>query len=293
MRGVEAVTQAPAMKERPLGRVAVLGLGLIGGSLARAITGLDLAERVTGWSPQSTERDAALTSGALAFAASDWRHAVSDAHLVLIAAPLRATCRLLADLNGVMSDDATVSDVAGLKVPVAEAASEAGLASMWVGSHPMAGGERSGFWASRADLFENARVWTVALEAPPERVALVERLWSAIGATPQAIGAEEHDRLMALVSHLPQLLANALADVQEQQGIRAAQLGPGGEDMTRLAESNPEVWIELLEHAGPTLPGGLRGVARSADRLADLLEAGDLESVARVMSRTRAWKQRS
>jgi cyclohexadieny/prephenate dehydrogenase / 3-phosphoshikimate 1-carboxyvinyltransferase len=276
--------------ERPLGRVAILGLGLMGGSVARGIASLQLAHRIVGWSPESTERDAALTAGAVTLAAGQWREAVVDADLVVLAAPLEATRRLLAEVADATPATTTLTDVASLKAPLAETAEAAGVAARWVGSHPMAGAESSGFWASRADLFEGARVWTVERGAEDAHVRAVERLWTGLGAAPRAIEAEEHDRLMAWVSHLPQLLANALADVLEHAGVDADRLGPGGRDMTRLAGSDPRIWSDLLAQASPTLVGGLRGVAQRAERLADLVESGDVDGVDRLMRRTRAWR---
>ena len=288
------MSSAPTTKaERPLGRVAILGLGLMGGSVARAVAGLQLAERIVGWSPESTERDAALTAGAVTLAAGQWPEAVVDADLVILAAPLEATRRLLAEVAEATAETATLTDVASLKAPIADAAEAAGVAGRWVGSHPMAGAEASGFWASRAELFQGARVWTVARGAEDRHLRTVERLWTGLGALPRPIGAEEHDRLMASVSHLPQLLANALAEVLEQAGVEADRLGPGGRDMTRLAGSDPRMWADLLGHASPALVGGLRGVAQAADRLADLVEAGDVDGVERLMRRTRAWRSGS
>ncbi len=280
----------PIPSERPLGRVAVLGLGVMGGSIARAITGLGVAERVTGWAPESTERDAALTARAITFAAAEWESAVADADLVVVAVPLRATVQLLEAMPEHIGEDAVVTDVASLKVPVAEAVERRGLAGRWVGSHPMAGSESSGFWASRSDLFEGARVWTVAGGASEHSVQATRRLWTTVGARPRRIEAADHDRLMALASHLPQLSANALAVVLEQAGIAPGQLGPGGTDATRLAGSSPDMWVDLLEHASPTLIGGLRSMGYTLERLAELLERGDLDAVDRLMRQTRTWK---
>jgi prephenate dehydrogenase len=197
--------------------VAVLGLGVIGGSVARGLSDVGVAERVIGWSPESTERDAALTARAITFGAAEWPQAVEDADLVVLATPLAATLDIMASLPEA-APDAAITDVAGLKLPVALAASEAGLSDRWVGSHPMAGSERSGFWASRADLFQGARVWLVSEGAEKATYGRVRRLWTAVGAAPAEIEAWEHDRLMAVASHLPQLVANALADVMPRSG---------------------------------------------------------------------------
>jgi prephenate dehydrogenase len=272
-------------------RVAVLGLGVMGGSLARALAALDDPPHVTGWSPRAAEREAALEAGAVAEAPSGWHEAAAEADLVVLAAPLRASCALLVDVAAVTSQETTLSDVASLKAPLVRAAAEAGVSDRWVGSHPMAGSERSGFEAARGDLYEGARVWTVAAPEADDRVSRVHALWRSVGAIPEAIDAEAHDTLMALASHLPQLASNALAAVMANAGVIPAQLGPGGRDATRLAASGPGLWRDLFEHASPELAGGLHALARAAEHIAELLEAGDLDGLEELMGSTRAWRR--
>lgn len=282
---------APA--DRPLGRLAVLGLGLMGGSLARGVSSLELADRVTGWSPRSTERDAALTTRAVTLAAADWREAVADADVVILAIPLDPAVELLGALGQATPKRATLTDVVSLKAPLEAAARRAGLAERWVGCHPMTGGESSGFWASRADLYQGARVWTVPGGASTEHLRRVERLWRGLGAETDVIDADDHDRLMALASHLPQLVSNALAGVLGEKEIDADELGPGGRDMTRLAASSPDVWLDLLARSSPELVDGLRAMGGELTRMADLVETLDLAALEALMRRTRIWVERS
>jgi prephenate dehydrogenase len=277
--------------EPPFERITILGLGVMGGSLARALAALQRVPYVTGWSPDETERAAALAAGAVASAPSEWRASLADAELVVLAAPLRASCDLLAEVAAAAPASTTLSDVASLKAPLARAAERAGALDRWVGAHPMAGSEESGFAASRADLYRGARVWITAGGDAEKRVARVHALWRALGADPVAIGAEEHDRLVALASHLPQLTANALALVLEREGVEPAQLGPGGRDMTRLAGSSPEIWKDLLEHASPVLVDGLRELSAEAARVADLLDRKDIDALVERMRSTRTWRK--
>jgi prephenate dehydrogenase len=153
----------------------------------------------------------------------------------------------------------------------------------------MAGSEASGFPASRPDLFEGVPVWIVAEPSAEAHTARVEALWRSLGAVPVQTSAEAHDRLMALVSHLPQLTANSLAAALEDAGISADQLGPGGRDMTRLAASNPAMWAGLFEGAHPDLVRALRAMAGCFESMADALERGDVEVIASLMERTRSW----
>jgi prephenate dehydrogenase len=277
--------------ERPFGSVGILGLGVMGGSLARALAELPERPRVTGWSPKAAEREAARRAGVVHAAPETWREAVADIELLVLAVPLRASCDLLPEIVAATAPTATLSDVASLKAPLMRAVAAAKAESRWVGAHPMAGSEASGFGASSSSLYRGARVWTVASPAAQERVRRVHAFWRSLGARPAEIDAEEHDRLMSLASHLPQLTANALATVMMKAGIRPDQLGPGGLDTTRLAASSADLWKDLLAHAAPDLIRGLRELSGAAGRIADMLDRGDVEGVADMMRSTRAWRQ--
>jgi prephenate dehydrogenase len=271
-------------------RVAVIGLGVMGGSFARALTASEAGPEVRGWSPDAEERHAALFSGAVVSAPKDWREAVRDADLVVLATPLRSACRLISDLAAEPAlQDATIMDVSSLKAPIVRAAEAAGVSHRFVGAHPMAGSEASGFFASGPDLFSGSLVWIVADSEARAHTDRVETLWSALGAEPERTTAASHDRLMSLVSHLPQLTANGLAAVLNGSGITPGDLGPGGKDMTRLAASNPVMWEGLLDEAHPDLVHGLRALAEHLADIADRLEGGDVASVVSRMKTTRNW----
>jgi len=287
-----STSSVPSTAERPFGTVTVLGLGVMGGSLARALSELPGAPTVVGWSPDARERDAALAAGAVSRAPAEWRDAVADADLVVLAAPLRASCELLGPVASAAPAGATISDVASLKAPLGDAAEAAGVADRWVGAHPMAGSEESGFEASRPGLYRGALVWTAAGAAAAPRVPAVHALWKSVGAVPVAIEPEAHDRLVAKASQLPQLAANALATVLAGAGVEPGQLGPGGRDMTRLAASGAAMWRDLLDHPSPDLIAGLRALSAELERLAVLLEEGDLDALEQIMRTTREWRRR-
>ena len=269
--------------------VAVLGLGVMGGSLVRALTEASPRLHRVGWSPSLGERHAALEAGAVDDAPAAWEEAVEEADVVVLALPLEACVGMLAELEGIVPDRATVTDVASLKVPLADAAARSGLQARWVGAHPMTGSEGTGFEHSGAGLFRGARVWVVAGDAAREHIERVRALWRSVGADPADIGGAAHDRLMGWASHLPQLVSNALAAELARRGIDPDRLGPGGRDMTRLAGSSPAMWGDLLRHAPEGLPDGLRGVAALLGEMASAVERGDVDTLTRRMAETRAW----
>ena len=273
----------------PFARVAIIGLGVMGGSLARALRALPRAPRVIGFSPRVSEREASLASGAVDEAAADADQAAGSADLVVYATPLRAMLELQARHAGVWQPDAVISDLSSLKLPLSSQARALGAHSRYVGAHPMVGSEASGFGASQAELFRDAVVWLSASDVPVEVASRVERLWTALRARPAWVDASAHDARMARASHLPQLLANVLARYLEEHGLARADLGSGGRDMTRLAGSSPTIWADLLEQSAGEVAPALRELGADLDALATLLESRDLDGVVRLMDRTRAW----
>jgi prephenate dehydrogenase len=225
--------------------VAVVGLGLVGGSIARGLTR-------AGWRVLGVDRagplGAALRARAIARGFRALPAAARDADMVVLAAPPAANRRLLHTLAALDPRPAVVTDVGSVKGPICAEARRRGLRG-FVGGHPMAGRERSGFAASSADLFRG-RTWVLvhtAAGAGPAR--LVARMARTLGARVKRMDAAGHDRAVAFVSHLPQLVAWALRDAAREDAVAARHLdvaGPGFADMTRLARSPRALWREIL-----------------------------------------------
>ena len=274
------------------GVVAVVGLGLMGGSLCRSLRRVAPASRILGVDRSSIEGTRALESGAIDLYDPDGSESVAAADLVVYATPLGATLGLLAEHGVLLRPDTLLTDVVSLKAPILRGAGLSGLGSRFVGAHPVCGGEGSGFDAGRDDLFEGATVWLCASdEASADARAGVEGFWTALGGVTHWAEPEEHDRRMAWVSHLPQLVANALAGALDAAGCTRGELGPGGRDMTRLAGSNPEIWRDLLHASAPVTGLGLTSVANGLNVLADLLARRDVDRIAEFMERTRRWSR--
>jgi prephenate dehydrogenase len=272
--------------------VALIGLGALGGSLARALRALPAPPPVRAHALEAADLGAAVDEGVVDSAHDNVADAARGAAVLVLATPLGAEEAVLAEAAPVLAPDALALDVGSLQEPALEAARAAGLAARFVAGHPMAGSEASGFRASRADLFRDATVWlSAADECDDHARRRAERFWADVGARPLWTDAEPHDTRMAVVSHLPQVVANALSHVIAQGGFTVADLGPGGRDMTRLAASNPVLWRDLLEHSGPQVAALLRLLGRELDGWAGVLDGQDLDTVLRRMEATRRWRE--
>ncbi len=273
----------------PFGRVGIIGLGLMGGSLARGLKSLPSPPHLRALSMDPVDLDQGMAAGVIDEAMGEPEAFFEGLDLVVYCTPLKATLSLLELHRNLLDPDTLITDVVSLKAPVLEKVRALELHTSFVGSHPMAGAEGRGFSASREGLFVDARVWIVAGEAPQESVATMQEFRASLGARGAVADAIEHDSMMACTSHLPQVTANALALALGEAGIRRDELGPGGKEMTRLAGSAPEMWRDLLEDAPPVLPDALEAVEKALSEMRSLIREGRGGEVEEVMQRTRNW----
>ncbi len=273
---------------------AVVGLGAVGGSLARDLAAAGV--RVVGHDVDASSVAAALEEGVLAAALDADLMGVEQAEWVVLAAPVDASPALLRRVAARLARDGArarlVSDVGSTKRSVVEAAERAGLASRFVGAHPLAGDHRSGWSASRRGLFARRPVFLCpAGGAGEEAVDEARTLWRLCGASPAVLDATVHDERMAWVSHLPQLVATTLALALRSADFAAADLGPGGRDATRLAASSPPMWTAIALDNADAIDAAL---GTFADRLAELRAAiarGDAPAVRRALDHARSWRE--
>jgi prephenate dehydrogenase len=280
----------PDTSSVPFRRIAIVGLGLMGGSLARALRRLADPPYIAAASRDAGELERARAEGVVDRTALDADEIVADADLVVYATPVGVILDLLDRHRGLWAEGAVLTDLGSVKRPVIERARAVGVADRFVGGHPMAGGHGSGLAAAREDLYVGARVWLTPAgdAAPVERVA---SFWRALGARPELIEARTHDELVAWASHLPQVAAFALGAVLADSGCSVGMLGPGGRDTTRLAASSPQLWSDILRHNADLVLGPLNELRRTLDGLAGLLERGDGEGLARAFEKARVWRE--
>jgi prephenate dehydrogenase len=264
---------------------AVVGLGLIGGSVARDL--VERGVRVLGHDRDpATVRDALRDGGIHEALAPGLGAEMAD--VVVIAVPVTAAPHVLRQLR--LRPGALVTDVGSTKESIVRAAEDAGLGERFVGSHPLAGDHRSGWSASRTGLFRDARVFlTPTSRTTPDAVEQARALWTALGARTEVMGAAEHDRRMAAVSHLPQALATALGSVLADEGLSRADLGPGARDMTRLAGSSPEMWASIAADNARHLSPAVGAMQERLSALRDALDAGDAERLRGFFEEGNRW----
>ncbi|HKJ92138.1 MAG TPA: prephenate dehydrogenase [Longimicrobiales bacterium] len=270
--------------------VALAGLGLMGGSLARDLTAAGV--RVLGMDEDAGTVAAARAAGAIADRFAPNGDGIGDVDAVVLAVPVQSAIELLRDLAPKLAGVALITDVGGTKASIVAAAEAANLGARFVGSHPMAGDHRAGWAASRNHLYRNAPVYLCpAAGASPETIAHAVDLWAAVGATTQVMDPAEHDRRMGWISHLPQAAATALARVLAGAGFKPRDLGPGGRDTTRLAASSPDLWTEIALDNTPAMLQALGALEMDIAELRRALGQGDAEHVRAIFEAGRAWAE--
>jgi prephenate dehydrogenase len=271
-------------------KVAIVGLGLIGGSLARDLSARGHA--VFGADRSKATLKKAKRAGAIAAALPASLEGIEETDLCVIALPVDATRDVLRKHRKRLRQVKAVTDVGSTKQSIMRAAADAGLAASFVGSHPMAGGETSGWGAARRGLFKDQRVYVCAARGTDvSGISLVNRLWRDVGGRIERIDAAAHDRLLAATSHLPQVVALALAMIYASARLTRGQLGRGGREMTRLAASSGEMWSAILSDHPKNVNGRIRSIRRVLSRLEAAVGRRDTETIRRWFRRSNAWSR--
>ncbi|HET9853116.1 MAG TPA: prephenate dehydrogenase/arogenate dehydrogenase family protein [Candidatus Limnocylindrales bacterium] len=261
-------------------RIAFLGLGLIGGSIALALREAGYEGTLAAWTPGGTGPAEALERSIIDEVADAPSRLVEDAGLVLLAGPPLTIVEHLgarAGWRSALDEKATVTDVGSTKARILEAADAAGLP--FVGGHPMAGRESTGVAAATGDLFVD-RPWVVVpgAHARPHDVTTVEALATATGARPRPMGADEHDAAVAAISHLPLVVAAALVESVAGGGdaggwaMARGLAASGWRDATRLARGDPEMGAGILATNAAAVATRLRAMRDTLDAWIEQLE---------------------
>ena len=279
-------------------RVAIIGVGLIGGSFALALKEAKACAHVVGAGRSAANLRRARELGVIDSIAPDAVAAAHNADLVLLATPVAQFLRLFREVASVLAPRALVTDGGSTKRDVI-AAARAALGrkiSQFVPAHPIAGAEKSGAEAASAELFRGRRVILTPLpENSESTVKRVQDAWAACGARIARMDAEEHDAILGAVSHLPHVLAYALVHefASRENGAQLFAHAAGGfRDFTRIASSHPEMWRDICIANSDRILDELRRYRKKLDALGKLLEAGDGAALEKLFAEARAARDK-
>ncbi|MEI6438078.1 MAG: prephenate dehydrogenase [Candidatus Omnitrophota bacterium] len=272
-------------------KAVILGTGLIGGSIGLALKKEGLAEKVVGMSRHEASLKTALTMGAIDIAETDLQKAIGGADLVILAAPVNIILDNIADIARHLRRDCIVTDVGSTKGLVVDTAEKLFPAHvLFVGSHPMAGSEKSGVANASVDLFKGAAV-IMTPTGKTNKVAKdkIKLLWAKLGADVRVMDPVKHDEVMAFVSHLPHLAAFALMRAIPDDYLTYG--GAGLKDTTRIAASSSKMWGDICLSNYRNV---LKGIDEMAKSLADLRKAileHDEESLSEYLNQAKGRRE--
>jgi prephenate dehydrogenase len=278
----------------PIARLSILGVGLMGGSVALAARKHLNSCRVLGYGHKNDTLQQAIRIGAIHEATSDPAAAVRDADLILLAAPVGQLSQILTSIASHVKQDAVVTDVGSTKRSIVSAADRilpAQLRGRFVGSHPMAGGERPGVAHAWADLLAGGLcILTPTPQTDPRSLDLVDQFWRAIGMRTTRMSPADHDRLVATASHLPHLLAVALMATQSDQSLDIG--GRGLLDTTRLAAGDGSLWRDIFLDNADNLKEAVTHFRRRLDEVESLLDPAKTEQLKHYLDRIASQRRR-
>jgi len=281
-----------------INRLAIIGVGLIGGSLARALKRKKACGSVIGYGRDMANLQKAVDLKVIDEFSLTIASAVKDADVVVLATPLNTTEALLKSMRGYLRDDVIITDAGSAKGSVVEAARNTldKLFPRFVPGHPIAGKEKSGVEASVADLFEGHRVILTPLpETSINALGLISEMWELTGAEVVQLSVEQHDEILAATSHLPHMLAYALVDclagMQEREEIFKFAAG-GFADFTRIASSHPQMWHDICFSNRKALLNALDQFDEYLNKIRVAIREDDSDELLKIFTRARETRDR-
>ncbi len=279
-------------------QITIVGMGLMGGSVGLSVKKKKIAKRVVALARNPKARAAILKAKAADAVFTDYVDAIPGSQLVLLAVPVSAMEACAKDVWMHVAPEAAVTDVGSVKQPVVAALEKIfARKGKFVGSHPMAGSEKSGMDAARADLFDKALcIVTPSEQTDPKALRSVQKFWASLGCRISLVGAGDHDRIIAAVSHLPHVLASALMHtaLKASGGYEDPMkfIGPSFRDMTRVAASSPELWADILLANRREVLRCLAVATEQLEGVAAMLESPDKQGLMEFFDKARALRNK-
>ena len=278
-------------------KVCIIGIGLIGGSLAKAIKKTHQSEIVFGYGRDEERLERAQKGNLIDQYSLDMGEALDGANMVIIATPVGSYESILKEMKPHISKDMVISDVGSTKVSVIEAVKAVfdGVFDNFIPAHPITGKEKRGFEVSDADLFVNKKVIITPLENNnPESIKILTKMWEEIGAEVDFMTPQSHDDLLGMTSHLPHMLAFSLVNYLISKHPDASVYAAGGfKDFSRIASGDAIMWRDICLHNRDSIVEHIKGYQESLNTLVDAIDSQNkeqLESLFREAKNTRdSW----
>lgn len=281
-------------------KIAIIGVGLLGGSLGLAIKQRKLAAKVDGYVRRSASISDCEKMGVVDHATRDIKRAVENADLIILCTPLSRMRELSEEMIPALKPGAIITDVGSVKASVVQELETlfSKANAHFIGSHPMAGGEKTGMSAAKADLFDNAVcVITPTAQSNAQAIQVVENFWKAIGSRVVKLSPETHDELVSRSSHLPHVIAAELANYvlspthAKEQALLCAN---GFRDTTRIASGSPEMWRDIAAANQKNLSRVLGVFIEGLQEFRHALDSGDTKSIEEFFEKAKqrrdAWR---
>ena len=272
-----------------------IGIGLIGGSIAKTLRKVYPSCTITVYNRGKTSRDLALSDGTANFATDKIDESFKDCDYIFLCTPVEKNTSYLSKLKGIIKDDCIITDVGSVKGNIHQAVKELDIEANFIGGHPMAGSEKTGYENANDHLLENAYyAITPTDKVSDTKVDEYKQIVKDMGALPLVISPEEHDHVVATISHLPHLIASSLVNLvkdndSENEYMKTIAAG-GFKDITRIASSSPDMWEQICMTNGENISEMLQKYIDSLNVVKSEIDSSDANSIHSLFEESKNYR---
>ena len=271
-----------------INKITIIGVGLIGGSLALALKERNLAKAVFGYGRDQTRLEEAQKSNVIDAFSTNIKEAIDEANIVVIATPVGTFKDILHQIEPLISSNVIITDVGSTKSDIVNIVNDVlrDKSSCFIPAHPIAGKERSGFEVSDSKLYDGKKVIITPQETnSPESIDVIDQMWKNVGADVDFMSAESHDNLLGMTSHLPHMLAFSLVNYLVDQNPNASIYAGGGfKDFSRIASGDAIMWRDICLQNKNQIMNHLKGYQSTLDDLLEAINDEDSEKLGQLFT---------
>jgi len=271
-----------------INKITIIGVGLIGGSLALALKERNLAKAVFGYGRDQTRLEEAQKSNVIDAFSTNIKEAIDEANIIVIATPVGTFKDILHQIEPLISSNVIITDVGSTKSDIVNIVNDVlrDKSSYFIPAHPIAGKERSGFEVSDSKLYDGKKVIITPQETnSPESIDVIDQMWKNVGADVDFMSAESHDNLLGMTSHLPHMLAFSLVNYLVDQNPNASIYAGGGfKDFSRIASGDAVMWRDICLQNKNQIMNHLKGYQSTLDDLLEAINDEDSEKLGQLFT---------